>query len=196
MSYWRQAFTDWNTLFFEELRTIFRDLGVLIFFFIVPLGYPLFYTFIYTNEVVREVPIVVVDDCRSTQSREYVRHLDATPDVKDVSYAANMSEARKLIKHRDAYGAVYIPRDFSLRLHRGEQVKVSAYADMSGMLYYKSVLTANTNVAWHSTLKSSYNALAKPQLNSKKCWNTPLLTKKCRCLIRKTVSPLSSFPPC
>lgn len=147
MSYWRQAFTDWNTLFFEELRTIFRDLGVLIFFFIVPLGYPLLYTFIYTNEVVREVPIVVVDDCRSTQSREYVRHLDATPDVKVVSYAANMSEARKLIKHRDAYGAVYIPRDFSLRLHRGEQVKVSAYADMSGMLYYKSVLTANTNVS-------------------------------------------------
>lgn len=82
MSYWRQAFTDWNTLFFEELRTIFRDLGVLIFFFIVPLGYPLLYTFIYTNEVVREVPIVVVDDCRSTQSREYVRHLDATPTLK------------------------------------------------------------------------------------------------------------------
>lgn len=147
MRYWRQALSDWNYIFIEELRTIFKDQGVLIFFFLVPLGYPLLYTFIYTGEVVRDVPVAVVDDCRSSQSREYLRHLDATPDVKIISYCANMQEAQQLIKHREAYGAVYIPRDFSRRLNRGEQVSVSAYADMSGMLYYKSVLTANTNVS-------------------------------------------------
>lgn len=147
MSYWRQALSDWNYIFREELRTIFKDQGVLIFFFLVPLGYPLLYAFIYTNEVVHEVPVAVVDDCRSAQSREYLRHLDATPDVKIISYCANMAEAKQHIKHREAYGAVYIPRDFSLRLLRGEQVSVSAYSDMSGLLYYKSMLTANTNVS-------------------------------------------------
>lgn len=95
------------------MRTIIRDKGVIIFFFLVPIGYPLLYTFIYTNEVVRDVPIAVVDDCRSAQSREYLRHLDASPDVHIISYCANMSEAKSLIKHRDAYGAVHIPRDFS-----------------------------------------------------------------------------------
>lgn len=144
---WRQAFSDLNYIFREELRTIIRDKGVIIFFFLVPIGYPLLYTFIYTNEVVRDVPIAVVDDCRSAQSREYLRHLDASPDVHIISYCANMSEAKSLIKHRDAYGAVHIPRDFSEKLNRGEQVYVGAYADMSGMLYYKSVLTANTNVS-------------------------------------------------
>ncbi len=143
----RQAFTDFNYILIEELKTIIRDKGVIIFFFLVPLGYPLLYTFIYTNEVVREVPIAVVDDCRSTQSREYLRHLDASPDVRIISYCANMSEAKSLIKHREAYGAVYIPRDFSQLLNSGEQAHVSAFADMSGMLYYKSVLTANTNVS-------------------------------------------------
>ncbi len=145
--YWRQAFSDWNYIFREELRTIVKDQGVLIFFFLVPLGYPLLYSFIYTNEVVREVPVAVVDDCRSPESREYLRNLDASPDVRIVSYCANIGEAKDLVKHREAYGAVYVPRDFSLRLMRGEQVKVDAYADMSGMLYYKSVLTANTNVS-------------------------------------------------
>lgn len=143
----KQAFSDFNYIFVEELKTIIRDKGVIIFFFLVPLGYPLLYTFIYTNEVVREVPIAVVDNCSSAQSREYLRHLDASPDVKIISYCANMTEAKSLIKHRDAYGAVSIPRDFSERLNRGEQVYVSAFADMSGMLYYKSVLTANTNVS-------------------------------------------------
>lgn len=143
----RQSLSDFNYIFREELKTILRDKGVIIFFFLVPLGYPLLYTFIYANEVVREVPIAVVDNCRSTQSRTYLRHLDASPDVKIVSYCANMSEAKSLIKHREAYGAVNIPRDFTDRLNKGEQVYVSAFADMSGMLYYKSVLTANTNVS-------------------------------------------------
>lgn len=143
----RQALSDLNHIFCEELRTIVRDKGVIIFFFLVPIGYPLLYTFIYNNEVVRDVPVAVVDDCRSAQSREYLRHLDASPDVRIVSYCANMDEAKRLIKHRDAYGAVYIPRDFTQRINQGEQVYVSAYADMSGMLYYKSVLTANTNVS-------------------------------------------------
>ena len=143
----RQAFADFNYIFREELKTIIRDKGVIICFFLVPLGYPLLYTFIYTNEVVRDVPIAVVDDCRSAQSRAYLRHIDATPDVHIISYCANMGEAKQLIKHRNAYGAVYIPRDFTDKLNRGEQVYVSAFADMSGMLYYKSVLTANTNVS-------------------------------------------------
>lgn len=124
-----------------------KDQGVLIFFFLVPLGYPLLYAFIYTQEVVREVPVAVVDDCRSAQSREYLRHFDSSPDVKIISYCANMEEAKQLIKHREAYGAVHIPSDFSKKLANGEQIYIGAYSDMSGMLYYKSVLTANTNVS-------------------------------------------------
>ena len=48
-----------NGLFYiwkREFQTTFRDQGVLIFFILVPLGYPLLYSFIYDNEVVREVP--------------------------------------------------------------------------------------------------------------------------------------------
>lgn len=147
LSYIKQSLSDINYIFREELRTIIRDKGVIIFFFLVPIGYPILYAFIYTNEVVRNVPVAVVDDCRTVQSREYVRHLDASPDVQIVSYCANMSEAKRMIKHRDVYGIVHIPSDFTCRLNKGEQVYVGAYADMSGMLYYKSVLTANTNVS-------------------------------------------------
>ena len=147
MSYWKQALSDWNEIFREELRTIFKDQGILIFFFVVPLVYPLLYTFIYTNEVVREVPIAVVDDSRSALSRDFLRHLDASPDVDIISYCANMKEAEQHIKHREAYGIIYVPCDFSTRLHRGEQVAIQAYGDMSGMLYYKSILGSATEVS-------------------------------------------------
>ena len=139
-----------NDLFYiwkREFRTTFRDQGVLIFFVLVPLVYPLIYSFIYTNEVVREVPAVVVDDSRSSLSREYLRKVDATPDIQIVAYCADMEEAKQMLKDRLAYGIIYIPKDFSSDIAQGKQTQVSIYCDMSGLLYYKSMLLANTAVS-------------------------------------------------
>ena len=41
----------------DEMQQVFKDEGVLIFFFLVPLAYPLLYSWVYNNEVVREVPV-------------------------------------------------------------------------------------------------------------------------------------------
>ena len=117
-----------NDLFYiwkREFQTTFRDQGVLIFFILVPLGYPLLYSFIYDNEVVREVPAVVVDDSHSSHSREYLRKVDATPDIQIVSYCADMEEAKQMLKKRRAYGISYIPSDFSDNIAKGKQTHVS-----------------------------------------------------------------------
>ena len=135
-----------NDLFYiwkREFQTTFRDQGVLIFFILVPLGYPLLYSFIYDNEVVREVPAVVVDDSHSSLSREYLRKVD----IQIVSYCADMEEAKQMLKNRRAYGIIYIPSDFSDNIAKGKQTQVSIYCDMSGLLYYKSMLLANTAVS-------------------------------------------------
>lgn len=131
----------------EELKMAVRDQGVLIFFLLVPLAYPLVYAFIYTNEVVREVPAAVVDDNKSAQSREYLRWVDGSPDIHVVSYCADMEEAKLLLKQQKIYGIIRIPETFSSDLTSGTQTRVSIYADMSGMLYYKALLLANTEAS-------------------------------------------------
>ena len=131
----------------HELHLSVTDQGVLVFFLIVPLLYPLIYTFIYNNETVREVPAVVVDQSGTTTSRQYLRLIDATPDVRLVHHAASLDEARTWVNRREAYGIILVPYDFSDRLHNGEQVNVRLFCDMSGLLYYKALLTANTNVS-------------------------------------------------
>ena len=139
-----------NDLFYiwlQEFRNTFRDQGVLIFFIIVPLGYPLLYGFIYNSEVVREVPAVVVDMSRSSLSREYIRKIDATADVKIVAHCTDLEEAKEVMKEREAYGTIYIPADFSKDIARGIQTHVNLYCDMSGLLYYKALLMANTAVS-------------------------------------------------
>lgn len=139
-----------NSVFYicqKELKAVFKDQGVLIFFLLVPLAYPLLYAFIYTGEVVREVPAAVVDMNKSTLSREFIRKVDATPDVKIQSHCADMEEAKLLLKESKVYGVIYIPESFSSDITKGIQTQVTLYCDMSGMLYYKAILTATTEVS-------------------------------------------------
>ncbi|MCF2593567.1 ABC transporter permease [Bacteroides caecigallinarum] len=143
----RQGFSSLFHICAKELKNVFKDQGVLIFFILVPLAYPLVYAFIYTEEVVRDVPAAVVDNSRSSMSREFIRMVDATPDVRIQSYCADMEEAQNLIKEGRVYGIIYIPEEFARNISQGKQVSVSIFSDMSGLLYYKSLLMATTNVS-------------------------------------------------
>lgn len=143
----RQGLNGLFYIFKRELKATIKDQGVLIFFLLVPLAYPLIYAFIYTNEVVREVPTAVVDANNSSQSRKYIRMVDGSPDVHIQSYCADMEEARLLLKGQKVYGIIYIPESFSQDLAEGKQAHVSIYCDMSGMLYYKAILLANTETS-------------------------------------------------
>lgn len=143
----RQGVYDLFYIWRQEFRTTFRDQGVLIFFILVPLVYPLIYSFIYTNETLRDVPAVVVDDSRSSLSRQYVRMLDASPDIRVVAHCADMEEAKLALRNRDAYGIVYLPETFSDDIAAGRQTQVSIFCDMSGLMYYKAMLSANTEVS-------------------------------------------------
>lgn len=131
----------------KELRKTISDVGVLVFFIIVPLLYPLLYAYLYGREVVREVPVVVVDECRSATSREFIRKSDATPDLKVISYCSDMEEARNLVNRHKAYGVIHIPAEFEGTLMEGRQATINLYCNMGGLLYYKALLSGCTMVS-------------------------------------------------
>ena len=134
-----QAINDAAFIWRQELKQVLRDEGVLMFCILVPLAYPLLYSWVYNNETVHEVPVVVVDMSHSHQSRQFVRMCDASPDVQVVSYATNLDEAKSLVSRQVAKGIYYIPEDFATKLNRMEQSTISVYCDMALMLTYKAV---------------------------------------------------------
>lgn len=130
-----------------EMKCALFDEGVIVFFIIVPFLYPLLYAYLYNNESVREVPTVVVDNSHSQLSREFVRRVDATGDVDIVSYCQDMEEAKEMIHQREAYGLIYIPKEFAKDVAEHRQTTVELYSDMSGILYYKAVFSSCTEVS-------------------------------------------------
>ena len=141
----KEAIQDTCFIWWDEMKQVVRDEGMLIFFILVPLAYPLLYSWIYNNEVVHEVPVVVVDDSHSSLSRQFVRQCDASPDVSILSYASDLDEAKSLLSRQVARGIYYIPSDFEAHVNRMEQATIGVYCDMSLMLCYKAVFqTAQT----------------------------------------------------
>ena len=134
-------------IWMTEMKEIMRDKGILIFIIFVPMCYPLLYSYVYTNEVVRDVPFAVIDDCNSSQSREFIRKMDATPDARLVAHCNDMAEAQELLKESKIYGVVRIPKTFDHDIWRGEQTTVGLYCGMSSLLYYKALLLAANNVS-------------------------------------------------
>lgn len=137
----------------EEMKITWKDEGVLIFFIIVPLFYPLLYSWIYTNEVVREVPVAVVDMSHSNMSRQFIRQFDASPDTKVAYHCNSLEEAKNLIGRQEVFGVLYFPTDFQTNINRLQQSHVSVYCDMSFMLYYKAVFQTATAVAGETNSK-------------------------------------------
>ncbi|MBQ8773244.1 MAG: ABC transporter permease [Muribaculaceae bacterium] len=123
-------------------------MGVLIFFFVLPLCYPVVYTLIYNPEVANEIPMAVVDNCRSSDSRRLIQKLDATSGIKVIGYAANMIEAKQWYAAHGCYGIIEIPSSYSKSLNSGSgsQATIPYYCDMSLMLRYREILLSITNV--------------------------------------------------
>lgn len=122
----------------KEMTQVVKDEGVLIFFVFVPLVYPLLYSWIYNNEVVREVPVCVVDQSHSHLSREFIR-MCSLSDVHVKYYAQDLDEAKSLVSRQLVKGIYLIPSSFAEDVYGLKRGVVSVYCDMSLMLTYKAV---------------------------------------------------------
>lgn len=134
-------------IYIDELRFCTRDLGVMVFFILVPLFYPLLYTYIYSQEVVRDVSVAVCDLSNSIESRRFIHNTDATPEVEITHHCTNMLSARRLMEKEKVKGIIFIPQDFANKINNGEQAHISIYCSMASLFYYKAMLVACTEVS-------------------------------------------------
>ncbi|MDO9254105.1 MAG: ABC transporter permease [Bacteroidales bacterium] len=154
-----EGFSNTFRIWMREFQLIFSDVGVMILIFVVPLIYPLLYSFIYYPEVVRDLPIAVVDLSHSADSRQFTRDLDATPDLKVATSSISMEEAIMMFKNREVRGIVQIPETFSQDIAMKRQTTISAYADMEFFLYYKALMTGASFVSLETGHKIQINNL-------------------------------------
>ncbi len=125
-----------------EFKFIFKDKAIFSSFVGVAIIISFLYTYVYSKETLKDLPIAVVDNDNTTHSRQLLRMIDATEQAKIYGYYNDLLQAKKSFDKSETRGVIVIPSNFSKKLQRGEQPTVSVYADASYVLYYKQVVTA------------------------------------------------------
>lgn len=138
----KQWFLGFFRVWQREFYLVSHDIGVMMFFFLLPLLYPICYTLIYNPEIVTDMPVVVVDHSRTAESRRLARMLDATQAAKIYDYAPDLAAARRIVNNHEAFGILEIPESYSRKLGRGEQAVATFYCDMSLLLRYRTFISA------------------------------------------------------
>lgn len=149
MNWIKSLFRVWR----RETRLVFTDVGVMLFFFALPIAYPVVYTLIYNPEVIKKIDTVVVDRSRTAESRELVRELGATQSINIIGYASDINEAKRAWHEKKCYGVLEIPADYATCLGRGEQAVAQFYSDVSLLLRYRQYLFSITDVQVNEALR-------------------------------------------
>lgn len=129
-------------IWLNEYKVIFHDTGVITLFFIAVAIYPVLYLLAYENELVKEVPVVVVDNDDSELSRKLISMLDATDEVEIAYKVTNFNDAKQLFDESKVYGVINIPDNFDDNIYQSITATVSVYADASYLIIYKQIMTA------------------------------------------------------
>ena len=127
-----------------EYRSILHSLPILVVLGGGIFLYGMLYNYMYSPNVLREVPVVVVDESQTPLSRHYIRLLDATPQVRVQGVITNMPEARKQMKETEVAGILSLPADFDAKVGRGEEAVFVSFNSTMAFLSYAALKEASS----------------------------------------------------
>jgi ABC-2 type transport system permease protein len=142
--------------FVAEWRRVLALRGAFILLMIAPLIYGIYYPQPYLNEILRKIPIAVVDSDQSELSRRIVETLDASGAVSVTMRAATLAEARVALDRGEAFAVVGIPPGTERDVLKGTSVHVPIYADATYLFIFRT--TGNGIAVAINTLSSELAA--------------------------------------
>jgi ABC-2 type transport system permease protein len=128
--------------FAAEWRLVLATRGAFALLFLAPLIYGVYYPQPYLTQILRKIPIAVVDNDLSELSRSIVQTLDASGAVRVAVRADTLAEARVAIDRDEAFAAVGIPPGTQRDVLKGANAHLPIYADATYMFIFRSTAGA------------------------------------------------------
>ena len=138
-----------------ESRTIFSNGSVVLVLILAPLIYATIYSAAYAKQIAINIPIAVVDNCQSSQSKNFTELLSASENIQVAYSSSDLLSAQELLNNRKIYGIICIPHDFSISKLRAKQATIALYCDASYFLMYRQVFQGVMSVI--SSINSQEN---------------------------------------
>ena len=124
--------------FVAEWQRVLGTKSAFSLLILAPLIYGVYYPQPYLNQILRKLPIAVVDNDLSDISRQIVETLDASGAVSVTVRVRTLAEARAAIDRGKALAAVEIPQDTEHDVLKGITVHIPIYADATYLFIFRS----------------------------------------------------------
>ncbi len=142
--------------FAAEWGRVLAIRGAFILLVVGPVVYGVFYPQPYLNQILRKIPIAVVDNDLSELSRRIVQTLDASGAVKVAIRAETLPQARAALDRGEVFAVVGIPPGTERDALKGTTVHIPIYADATYLFVFRT--TGNGIAVAINTLSSELSA--------------------------------------
>ena len=124
--------------FRAEWQRVLGTRGAFALLFLAPLIYGVYYPQPYLNQILRKLPIAVVDNDLSELSRQIAETLDASGALSVAVRVRTLGEARAAIDRGLAFAAVDIPPGTERDVLKGITAHIPVYADATYLFIFRS----------------------------------------------------------
>ena len=125
--------------FAGEWQRVLAIRGAFVLLIVAPLIYGIYYPQPYLNQILRKLPIAVVDADQSELARRIVETLDASGAVSVVARPRTLADARAVIERGDAFAAVGIPPGTERDVLKGVTAHIPIYANATYLFVFRSL---------------------------------------------------------
>lgn len=125
---------------FAEFRRILNDRGVFGLIVLAPFIYGLLYPQPYLGQLLRDIPIAVVDQDHTELSRDFVQTLDADEAIKVTVRSDTLADAQAALGRREVFAIVGIPKDTEQEVLKGNKARIAAFVDSAYFLLFNRTL--------------------------------------------------------
>jgi len=125
--------------FVAEWRRVLALRGAFLLLVAAPIVYGIYYPQPYLNQILRKIPIAVVDNDLSELSRRIVETLDASGAISVVIRADGLPQARAALDRGEAFAVVGIPPGTERDVLKGTTVHIPIYADATYLFIFRTM---------------------------------------------------------
>ncbi|HSR78378.1 MAG TPA: ABC transporter permease [Xanthobacteraceae bacterium] len=128
--------------FAAEWRRLLTNPGLLSMMIIAPVVYGLYYPQPYLTQILRKVPIAVVDSDLSQLSRDIIDKVDGSGALSVAVRAHTLEEARQALDRGDVFAVLGIPPDAQRDVLKGNTVPLPFFADATYLFIFRATSPA------------------------------------------------------
>ena len=126
--------------FVSEWHRVLADRGVFSMVIVASVFYGIFYPQPYLGQLVRKIPIAIVDDDQTELSRSFIQTLDADEAVTVTVRAPALDVAQRALFERAVFGIVEIPSGTEREVLKGNPARMPAYVDSAYFIVFNRTL--------------------------------------------------------